>query len=149
MPRNPVIEFPMFGSGVPDEPNRDAIVDMQRTLGDVLADMGRSINDDVIQITDWTRAKTAAYTILDTDRIVLVDATSGPLTMTLPSAADAEPHLFAVKKTDASGNAVTVARAGSDTIDGATSKVLSARYELLLIISDKGTAWHVLHLGAP
>lgn len=64
-----------------------------------------------------TTTKTGAYTALDGD-LVMVDATSGPITITAPaSAAGVE---FGVKKVDSSTNAVTVQRAGSDTI-GATS----------------------------
>jgi hypothetical protein len=64
-----------------------------------------------------TATKTAAYTAVSGD-LVMVDATSGAVTITAPAtAAGAE---FAVKKLDSSVNIVTVQRAGSDTI-GATS----------------------------
>ena len=58
--------------------------------------------------------KTANATILANEDCVLVDATSGNITLTLPAYALKEQHNF--KRIDASSNTVTVQRAGSDQI---------------------------------
>ena len=47
-----------------------------------------------------------------------------------------------VKKVDASGNAVTIDGAGSDTIDGALTIALSTQYEAVELWCD-GTNWWV------
>jgi hypothetical protein len=64
-----------------------------------------------------TASKTGSYSAVDGD-LVMVDATSGPITITAPAAASGVE--FGVKKTDSSANIVTVQRAGTDTI-GATA----------------------------
>jgi len=89
------------------------------------------------------RAVTAATTELMTDRLVLGDATGGAFTVTLLTAAGREGHEITVKKTDVSGNAVTIDGAGSETIDGATTVALSAQYSSRRLVSD-GTNWHVI-----
>lgn len=89
-------------------------------------------------------SKTANYTFSDNDDcVVLVDATAGEVTITLP-AASIEGNLVHVKKIDAGVNNVVVARAGADTIEGATSVTLNAQYESTTLCSDGGTAWYKL-----
>lgn len=85
--------------------------------------------------------KTTNYTATSTDGIILVDATSGVVTITLPAASTRkELH---IKKIDASANAVTISRAGSDTIEGSTSKSLAAQYNSYTIYSDGSTTWYI------
>lgn len=59
-----------------------------------------------------------------------VDATAGAVTVTLPAAASILGFDMWFKKIDSSGNAVTIARAGSDTLDGATSVSLASQYNV-------------------
>ncbi len=46
--------------------------------------------------------------------------------------------------TGASAN-ITLTRAGSDLIDGATTKVISTNYGVVMLVSDGTSAWHVIH----
>lgn len=85
--------------------------------------------------------KTGAYTALFGE-CILVDATAGAVTITLPTAAVGYAPI-SVKKTDGSANAVTVQRAGAATIDGATTYVLSAQYDSVQVIAD-GANWSVI-----
>ena len=62
--------------------------------------------------------------------VYICDATSGPITITLPPAIKVF-GLILVIKTDATGNAVTIQRHGADTIEGATSLTTSTQYEKL------------------
>lgn len=71
------------------------------------------------------------------------DASGGAFTVTLP-AASLSGRIFIIKKADSSGNAITISRAGSDTIDGATSYSLSAQYQSVTLIADGGTGWMVV-----
>lgn len=77
------------------------------------------------------------------------DASGGAFAVTLPSAASSTDKIFVIKKTDSSGNAVTVTRAGSDTIDGATTVVLSAQYDWVMLQSDGGTDWRIVSKTIP
>jgi len=99
-------------------------------------------------------AKTADFTAWSDDAsgspkdFYPVDATSGAVTVTLPAVADVtsagnEGRPLWVKKTDASVNAVTLDADGSETIDGATTKVLSSQYDVCCVVCD-GAEWWVL-----
>jgi len=85
----------------------------------------------------------ANYDILPTDDVLLVDATSGAVTLNLPSplsvAANNTP--FVVKKIDASANAVTIA--SGDNIDGAGTLALTTQYETYTFFTD-GITWYVI-----
>lgn len=88
-------------------------------------------------------SKTANYTLIATDHTVLFDATSGNRTATLPAAAGATGRVYVVKKIDSSANIVTVDPNGSETIDGASTKVLSTPWESVTIQST-GSSWVIL-----
>jgi hypothetical protein len=90
-------------------------------------------------------AKTANYTADATDYTILVDATSGAVTITLPAAAGTAVagRIYIIKKTDVSGNAVTVDANGSETIDGATTYPLASQWKYVTIQSD-GVNWFVI-----
>jgi hypothetical protein len=88
-----------------------------------------SVNSDVLWLTD----------------VVLANATSSTLTVTLPHAAMHNGRQITVKKTDSSANKVIV-KAVSGTIDGtaaSTGKQIFLQYESLTVVSD-GSNWHVL-----
>lgn len=74
-----------------------------------------------------------------------VDASGAARTMSLQSAASGygQNTVFIVKKTDSSGNTVTLDPSGAETIDGASTYVLSAQNDAVIIQSD-GTNWRVL-----
>lgn len=86
------------------------------------------------------------YTILTTDRLVSQTGTiSAARTFTLP-AASAFPAGEELVVADESGtvtssNTIICARAGSDTIDGATSETISAAYGMRRFFSDGTSKW--------
>lgn len=90
-----------------------------------------------------TSTKTSNYTIGNTDTVIFADATSGNVTITLPTASSITGYRFYVKRTDNSGNSCSIARSSSDTIDGQTSVSLSQQYISLTIVSD-GSAWYII-----
>lgn len=76
------------------------------------------------------------------------DASDGAIALTLPSAAGNDSRIIIAKKSDSSANAVTVTAAGSDTIDGAATFVLSNQYEFVILINDEdGDIWNVIGSG--
>jgi len=101
---------------------------------------GTSLNTYISHV-----AKTADYTVTDTDgeSVILVDASSAAVTITLPTAADNSGRVLHIKKTDSSSNAVTVDGEGSETIDGATTQVITSQYDDVRIVCDASN-WHIL-----
>jgi hypothetical protein len=78
------------------------------------------------------------------DHTILADATAGPVTVTLPIAAQFFGGRYNVVKVDATANAVTIAAAGGDNIDGAATVVLSQQWASLNFQSDGATRWVIL-----
>jgi hypothetical protein len=100
--------------------------------------------------TAWTTTnnknvatKTANYTALQSDDVILGDATSGAITITLPTAVGNTGEVFHIKKIDSSVNAVTIATTSSQTIDGALTAPLISQYQSFTLVSN-GTGWSVL-----
>lgn len=86
---------------------------------------------------------TANYAILDVDLLVLADATSGDVTVTLQTAAGRERRRIIIKKTDTSANLVIINPAGTETIDGVSSISLTQLNAAREMVSD-GTNWHLI-----
>ena len=90
----------------------------------------------------------AAYTAAATDRLIAYTALTAARTVTL-LAANAYPTGTKLTVVDELGNCsathtITLARAGSDTINGATSAVIATAYGYLAIESNGSNAWTVL-----
>lgn len=83
------------------------------------------------------RAITASATVRVIDEVLAVDATAGAVVVTLISAV-ATPNQYTVKKLDVTANTVTLACTGGQTIDGAATKVLTARWETVTVIPSGG-----------
>lgn len=85
----------------------------------------------------------ANRTLDHTDDTVFADATGGAIVYAIPNAATYTGGTFTIKKIDASANTVTLTRSGANTIDGATSQVLTLQYESITIRSN-GTNWFII-----
>ena len=88
--------------------------------------------------------RTSATTLTEADRGRVITATSGSWTLTLPGAASAGAGWAAILRNTGSGT-VTIARAGSDLIDGVTSLALTGGTAVLVMST--GTAWMTAGLG--
>lgn len=88
-----------------------------------------------------TNSTNASLTAVDGIQVQLVNATSGAVTITLPTAVD-NSAAFIIKKIDSSANAVTVDAASSETIDGDLTYKLYDQYNYVEIVSN-GTNWVV------
>jgi hypothetical protein len=88
-----------------------------------------------------TSVTTTPYTQIENDDVILVDATGAPATVNLLAADNGKQII--IKKTDASGNSVTIDGNGAQTIDGALTNVLTSQYDSVTLVSD-GTAWHIV-----
>ncbi len=89
----------------------------------------------------------AGYTALSTDRIVAYTSLSTAQTVTLPTAASfpSGERLLIVDETGncSTTNAVTINRAGSDTINGQTSFTINCAYGFLGLESNGSNAWTI------
>ncbi len=88
------------------------------------------------------RTITSSDTASATDEVILCNAASGAITVTLP-AANGGNRYFYIKKIDSTANAVTVDGASSETIDDVTTRVLSSQYDSIEIVSD-GSEWWII-----
>lgn len=93
------------------------------------------------QLTYPITTKTSNYTATSFDEHILADATSGAVTITLPTAVGRTDPIT-VKKIDNSTNAVTVDAAGSDTIDGQLTRRLDAQWDYCTLVPS-GSGWYV------
>ena len=86
--------------------------------------------------------KTSNYTIGSSDFTVLLDASSGGVTLTLPAASGITGRIYVIKCTGkGEGNTANLATNGSETIDGdSNDKVFNDTGESLMIQSD-GAGW--------
>lgn len=80
-------------------------------------------------------------TLTNLNDVVLVNATSAAIDITLPTPSDGK--LFYIKKTDGSANLVNILPSSSETIDGESRNVLLSQYDCIELVSD-GTNWWVL-----
>lgn len=108
-------------------------------------------------VGNWpTVAKSAAYTLTNQDYLVTGDTDSAAFTLTLPDCASNAGKVFKIKKvgTDfTTAKALTVARAGSDTIfdtaASGTSTTLNTPGEEIEIVSLGSTVWQVVSRRIP
>ena len=85
---------------------------------------------------------TGDTTLTTSNEVVFVNATSGEVDVTLYAAASNGGRTLVIKKTD-SGNTVNILRAGSETIDGATSLALYHQNESITLMSDNSN-WFIV-----
>ena len=82
-------------------------------------------------------------TITVAHNVITMDDSGGVKTLTLPAAsATLIGQSWLIKKLSAS-NSTIIARAGSDTIDGATSYTLTSQYESVRIVCLTATTWGI------
>lgn len=88
--------------------------------------------------------KTANYSADPADSVILVDATAGAVTITLP-----DPTLFntriTIKKIDASAHAVNIVSVGGELIDGSAAQALAAQWQSVTVVcTDDEAAWFIV-----
>jgi hypothetical protein len=88
---------------------------------------------------------TADFTASLSAYFYTIDASGGNVTATLPAASTAFGNTMGItykfQRIDNSGNTVTIQRAGSDTINGATSFTLTSQYQVKQIQCTSTSTW--------
>lgn len=87
--------------------------------------------------------KTSNYTIATTDKIILVDASAGTVTISLPAAASVKGYKFYVKKIENSVNSVIIDPNGAELIEGMSTNSISTLNTTRCFVSD-GIAWYLI-----
>jgi hypothetical protein len=98
----------------------------------------------VPDVTGPTVVITAGPHVVTTEQVLLVDASAGPITVTLPLTASRFGNDLQVQKIDSTTNAVTVNRSGAETIDGAVSQTLAQQGDSLWLVADSSNSeWQI------
>ena len=85
---------------------------------------------------------TASASVSPFSGLVLVDTTSGSVTVSLPPAANCKGQVLHIKKLVAA-NTMTIDPDGTETIDGAATVASTTQYISYTIISD-GAGWLII-----
>jgi hypothetical protein len=123
---------------IPHDYNRQAWAEM---LTQIETAVNRIMDGFLFPVSEGTI--TGDYTIPLGTSFVPVDASGGAVTITLRPAAEEENRRITVKKIDSSPNNVIVDGNGSETVDDATTAVITLQYESICLYSD-GTEWWVV-----
>lgn len=75
-----------------------------------------------------------------TQQTIHVDASAGNRTINLPSASGKAGQIFFIQKIDSSSNTVTIDGNSTETINGSTTYVLTAQYQIVMLLCD-GSNW--------
>lgn len=129
-------------TGTPTGPTQPVKDNSTRLATTAYADRGDAAAVARTQVSD------AAYTVLTTDRTVAVTALTAPRILTLP-AASAYPQGATLTVVDESGACsaaatITIARAGTDTINGTATAVIASPYGYLALQSNGSNKWTVI-----
>ena len=81
---------------------------------------------------------TSNYTVSYNDAFIPVDATAGNVTIALLPAREMEQKRLTIKKTDASAKTVTIDASGTETIDGALTRVITTQYASIEVMAYNG-----------
>ena len=134
------------GETVIDTTNNRLVVNDGATVGGfAAAKLSEVVTNTRTAVSD------AAYAALASDRMIAYTALTAARIVTL-SAASAYPTGTRLLVVDESGNAsgantITLNRAGSDTIDGATSAAINVPYGFVGIESNGSNAWTMIDQG--
>jgi len=93
------------------------------------------------QTRKLTKITSSTYTVVDNDDIILLDAASNNITVTLQAVSGRNGRALTFKRIDSSGNTVTIQSTGSDTIDGSTSINLSSSANRYLVAEEATSTW--------
>lgn len=116
--------------------------------------VGQVLSTNGAGVTSWVNAPTAAYSIVtkianytatNADDLILVDASAGPVTISLHDPDTATPKRYSIKKIDSSINSVTIDVTSGDNIDGEQTQVIGAQNQSLDFVPDTATDdWYML-----
>jgi len=87
--------------------------------------------------------KTSDYTLTGGDHTILVDCSSGNVTLTLPTAVGCAGRMYIIKRVDGTANAGNINPNGSEEIEGSASPASVAAMSSVVLQSDNSGWWKV------
>ncbi len=135
--------FDLIKPGVNDATDQDLWGGYLNDSLDIIDTVMKSNQDLATGLTD---AITSNYTVLEADqgKVLLVDATSGNITITLPDVTSlVDGFKIGVKKIDGTANLVTIDANGSQTIDNVTTYVIATQNSAVTLTGDT-TEWYIV-----
>ena len=91
-----------------------------------------------------TTLAAASLTVTTETHIMVSYTTTGPVAIIMPSAATVKRFTVTDSGGNALTNAITMTRAGSDTIVGGITSKIQADYDSITFLSDGGTQWLII-----
>jgi hypothetical protein len=89
------------------------------------------------------RSVSANFSINANDEVILATAGAGGITGTLPDATSTAGMWVKVKRIDSGAGNLNIVPAGSDTIDGFSSYLLTNQYQFIDLVADSGI-WYIV-----
>jgi hypothetical protein len=126
-------------------PNTGVLRDSQGNIAGAQVS-GSEVKTTGTTVSKLSATKTTGFTADATASIWPCDATGGAFAPLLPLANSCPGRMYRFVKIDASANAVTVTRSGSDTIGGGagTTKALASQDASVTVISDGTSKWLIV-----
>lgn len=120
-----------------------------QTLDNVKGAVTASSGSAVVQYSiDATSSSTITLTSADYGHIKECDITSASITATLPLASTCANQIFGIiRKGTVSGNTLTLAASGSDTVAGSSSVTLTKENDCLIVASNGATGYKLISFG--
>ena len=112
------------------------------TVGVGTSTPGSALHVDASFATAIT-GKTSDYTLTGADHTILVDCSSGNVTLTLPTAVGCVGRVYIIKRIDDTNNAANINSNGSEEIEGSTNPASVAAMGSIMIQSDNSGWWKV------
>jgi len=139
---NPGMSLIFLTGGTSEATNQRMVITGTGNVG-----INNTVPNSTLQVTGSlamsVTTKTANATVAAIDFTVLCNNTTGPITITLPSAVGIGGRMYIIKKTSTAGNNVTVVCNGAQTIDGNATYALITQYSSIMIQSD-GVNWGII-----
>ena len=89
------------------------------------------------------QTKSANYTLVNTDYVILADTTSNNVTLTLPTAVGQSGRTFVLKKTSYNYSMI-IATTSSQTIDGDLTQTVTAGSKAAITVHSDGSNWYII-----
>lgn len=101
-------------------------------------------NTRLVNLTTAVSTVSASIALTDLNHVILVNASSSDLTLTLPTASLSSYRQYIIKKIDSSSNKVIISGSNAELIDGAGGKSINTQYQTITLISDGIDQWFIL-----
>ena len=120
------------------------VFQLQNTAGTAIAGVDAIGVLYGVDVALFAQKLTASTTLTMTSpHYIWVDASAGAVTVTLPASSGNPIRTYLVKKIDSTANAVTIAAAGTDTIEGAASISLASQWTFRVLTNTQAGEWYI------